>query len=168
MTEAPLPGETAEPISVEGVEQTREIALALVRRGRRDARILARRLDPPVYDQAAFVDALVDLVRSHRNSRARLLVAEPESLIRYDHRLVGLAQRLGSRVEIRELAAQHASLEEDLLVVDETGLLHRIQGRRYTGLANFNDRREARRLARWFDELWDQASPAVGLRRLGL
>jgi hypothetical protein len=168
MFESYILGETTEAIPIERKQQARELVLALVRQGRRSARLLSRQLDPPLYDNAPFFDALASLVRSHRESRARLLVAEPDTLIRNDHRLVALAQRLTSRIEIRQLAPQHATLEEDLLVVDESGLLYRAQGQRYEGSADFNDRREARRLARWFDELWEQTTPAVGLRRLDL
>lgn len=159
-------GATDREIPLATAGEHRAIGLALARQCRRRLEIVSRSLDPRVYDSAELAEAVKQLAIGHRNARIRLLVADPEPLIHDGHRLLDLAGRLPSFIELRVLAVEDRDFNEAFLIADGSGYVHRSQAERYEGTANFNHRSKARELARRFDALWDMAEPDPNLRRM--
>lgn len=130
--------------------------------------IVSRSLDPPVYDTEEFLGAVKKLVLTRRG-RARILVLDPESLLAYGgHRLVELALRASSHMEIRRPGPDHLEFNEALLIADRIGVIHRKHSDRYEGVANFRARQWAARLSERFELLWQNAETDPHFRRLML
>ena len=161
-------GETETPVALETSDDCREAALALAEQGNRTMLIFTHDLDPKVYNNAAFVDAVSALARRHHLSWVRVLVQDPGRAIRSGHRLVELALRLSSRVQIRTVGHQYRSYNRSFLIVDDTGLLLRESAIRYEGTVNFNAHQQAREYAHFFHKVWDVSAPDPNLARLHL
>lgn len=169
--EVPLPDiDTAdrERQILEGAAALASWSLALIPRGLRRLRILSTALAPEIYDSDALRDALLAFATSHPQAQVQLLVREPAALAQGNHRLVALARRLSSLVQLRELLPGSATPEDELLVTDHDGLLRWSHGRPPRGYGIRHAPREARQLAEAFDELWAQSREIAELRTLSL
>lgn len=159
-------GKDAEPIQITSCADNRIAAVALVRQGKRYLHIFSRDLDHAVYDSIAFVNVVRTLATYSRYSQIRILVQNSERIIKSGHRLVQLAHRLSSFIQVRKPGPDYQSINEAFLVVDKLGMLHRKMNDRYEGVVNFHAPLEAAALVRLFDEVWERSEPDPEMRRL--
>ena len=161
-------GTDTELFEIDTSEQNRRAAAAMARQARRSVVIMTRHLDAAVYDQPEFSDAVRDLVVRSRRAEVRVLVKDSTPVLRDGHRLISLAQRLTSFMEIRVPARDHADFNEAFLLVDNVGYIHRNFSDRFEATFSFNDSKIVRGLGREFDSMWELALPDPSLRRLSL
>ncbi|MCA1798940.1 MAG: hypothetical protein LC632_05625 [Xanthomonadaceae bacterium] len=135
---------------------------------RRALRLLSYDLEPQIYGEQDFIDVVRSVATSGRFASVRVLVQDSARAVRDGHRLVELARRLPTFIELRKPHSDHRSLIEAYLVADERALLYRKQADRYEGFVDVDDPLQARRLVREFDQVWGRATPDPELRRLGL
>lgn len=140
------------------VAERAERALALYSHG----------LEPGIYDQLAFIDAVTRLVLAHAHARVRILVVDPASLVQDNHRLVELGRRLVSFIEFRRVHRDYRSREDGFLIADDHALVHLAQATHPYGAASFNDRHTATKFLRQFDEIWQRSGPEREARRLSI
>lgn len=146
----------------------RAASLHLVANARRKVHIYSRDLDAALYDNTEFLEALGRFAVSHRYAEVRIIVQDAGPAIRADHRLIGLAQRLSSHIEIREPGPQHREYNAAFLVTDGQGVVYRELGDRYDAIASEDDRPRARQLIRYHDEVWEFGRANPNLQRLGI
>lgn len=161
-------GERSDPITVETGEQVRQASIALVSRSRRQVDIVSRHFDPVVYDTAEFADALRNFVLGSSRANVRVIVMDSTPILATGHRIVALAQRLSSYIEIRKPGKQHARYNCAFLLADRIGSVYRALPDRFDGVVSFGDRRIAGDLIDTFEELWAHSEPDPNLRRLSL
>ena len=130
--------------------------------------IFSRDLDPDLYDRQTFLDALSRLCLRNRKARVRLLVQEPVVAVKRGNRLIELARRLSSSIEIRQPHPDYHYYNEAFLVADECGLVHRGLSDRFEGMANFYNPVETRRKLDFFTEVWERSEQNPEFRRLYL
>ena len=159
-------GEDKEPVGVESGAQVREASVALVAQSRRRIEIVSRHLDPVIYDNADFVDALRRSLLDSRRAGVHIIVMDSRPILAVGHRLVTLAQNLSSFVEIRKPGKKHAGYNCAFLLADRIGSIYRELADRFDGVVNFGDRRQAAELGDTFNEMWTHAEPDPNLRRL--
>lgn len=157
--------EFSETVEIDTSDACRLASLSMARQAARSIDIVSRNLDPPVYDNQEFEDALSDLVVGSSRARVRILVLKPDALVKQGHRLLGLTQRLTSYMEMRVPAREHRDYNAAFLVVDEIGSIYRSHSDRYEGMVKFNDRVAAMELERQFEEMWTSAVADANLRR---
>jgi predicted GNAT family N-acyltransferase len=153
--------------------ETRDDLVAAVAQLLADARhaviIHHRDLAPGVLDHENVLAGLRRLATSGRGAELRLLLGDPDKLLRDGHRLVPLAQRLTSTIHLRvpieeaDMAYPSAFLANDVGGYLMLPLAERHEGRGATCNPGKN-----RELMRYFDEVWERAAPATVLRSLGL
>jgi hypothetical protein len=153
-------------IKVTTREENVEAALELVKQSKQKLSIISQELDPKVYDQADLLDALRKLAINNRHVEIRIIVFEPELIVRRGHKLIDLAGKISSYIELRKVSSKYKSFNESVLVADEIGYLYRESKERYRGKVNFNNRRESKHLLSVFDNLWETAKPDPNLRRV--
>lgn len=130
--------------------------------------ILSTRLDPEIYDSDPVRDAVLEFAISHPQAEVLMLVREPQALARSGHRLLRLAQRLSSHVQLRALPPACATPEDEFLVTDTSALLCWQHARPLRGYGVRHAPADARRLIDAFQELWNLSEEAPELRRLAL
>ena len=163
-----LLGETGTSFYLHSLAEVRELSTRMVSQARRKVVIFTQDLDPAVYARADFVRALKQLALNTRVAQIRILLQDNGLIRSQGHRLVGLAQRLSSSMEIRKPGQAYRDFSESFLLVDDCGCLHRKQTGRYTATACFNDRLKTLHLQERFDEAWESGEPDMELLRLHL
>jgi hypothetical protein len=155
-----------ETITVETSAALREIALQMVLNCRRTLDIASRHLDPAIYDQAPFVEAVKQLALGNRLARIRLLVTDVAPVVSRGHRLIELSTRLPSFISVRKPGRDHKNLNEAMLLADNAAYIHRRFADRYEGIASYEDKQHAGDLAGRFEEIWERAEIDPNFRRL--
>lgn len=152
--------------------QHEHLALAacqLAAQSRRRIELLSVDLQPEIYDRQSFAEALRYLALELRGRLpVRILVIDPEPSLRRGHRVIELARKLTSDIQIRLVPKDWAEHSDQFLLCDQAGLLlirHQDPNRT---LVDFNSPAETRRLRGLFDQIWDQGETHPGLRRLYL
>jgi hypothetical protein len=130
--------------------------------------VFTRDLDPFLYDRQPFLDAIGRLCLRNRKARIRFLVQDPVTPVKRNHRLIELARRLSSSIELRQPHQDYAHYNEAFLIADQCGLIHRSLADQFEGVANFYDPVEARRKLDFFTEVWERSEAHPEFRRLYL
>lgn len=159
-------GEQSGDIAIDTSEDNSDAVLHLVNQGERSLDIFSRDLEPRIYDTQEFYDAVRALAIKTRDLHVRILVIEPDYIIKHGHRLVELARRLTSHMEIRKLHEDYCNNPEAYLVVDKRGLLHRKLATRYEAVVNFNNPMTATELHNQFTEMWERSKQYMDFKRL--
>jgi predicted GNAT family N-acyltransferase len=123
-------------------------------------------------DAYASTDELAELRRiaiSGRAAQIRILLHDPAAALRNDHRLIALAQRLPSAIQIRA-PVEEADLAciSACLLNDAGGYLFLPEADRAQGRAARHDRTSQAPLQQHFDEVWERSERASVLQSLNI
>lgn len=167
--DAPLPGAAATgPALLSGRIEFLAAARRLVTDTRYNASLFTQRLDPRVFGDRTFADAVKQLLLMQRYAHLRVLVVEPQQATRAPHALLELGRLLTSRIEFREVAPGRPAPPDEWLLADGRLLLERNGNEAVDARLFRDDPATARERQRRFDNLWDHAVPSAELRRLRL
>lgn len=153
-------------IAITTREENATAALEMMRQASQKIAIISHDLDPFVYDQLEFRNAMKDLVLNNRFAQIRIIVFEPETIVRRGHKLLDLATHLSSFIHFKKVAREYKSFNEAVLIADDVGFVFRENIERYRGKVNFNSRSESKSLLDVFDNMWEAAKPDANLRRV--
>lgn len=145
-----------------------QLAIAQARLARREIRILSPQLDPRVFEHEDFLSGLRSLLREGRGSRIRIIVGDARSLAQRGHRLLSLARRLPSGIEMRRLA-EHPDWNGDTQIIRDRDSLLALPGDAAAGgFYRPEDRpRCATEIGR-YEELWRAAVADPEFRALSI
>lgn len=153
--------------------ETREHVIAAVLQLFADARhavvIHHRELAPGVLDHEDVLAAMRRLATSGRGADLRLLLGDPGQALRDGHRLIPLAQRLTSSIQLRVPVEDPDRVYPSAFLANDVGgylMLPLVE--RYEGRGATCNPGTSRQLVRYFDEVWERSAPATVLRSLGL
>jgi hypothetical protein len=161
-------GQDNQQIVLESSEDNRAASIALVKQCKRHLDITTRLLDPAIYDDDEFLEALKALATRSRYSRIRIMMYDSRAVVARGHRLLEIANQLSSFISLRQPGPDHQQFNEAWLIADTTGVIRRPLSDRYEGIVNFNDEGLARELDRQFKDLWEHGREDPNLRRLML
>jgi predicted GNAT family N-acyltransferase len=161
-------GKTPDLFQLHTAEDHQAHATCMVRQAKHYLSIFSQTLDPQIFDTPSFVDATKQLAMRSRFSRIRILLQDNKLVLLQGHQLVELAQRLSTTIEIRIPGDAYLDHEENFMLVDELGYLHRKQAANMLGTACYNDRYRTNRMQTIFDEAWEFGTPDRELARLHL
>ena len=149
-------------------EQVRAMAQSLAEQAQRELLLHTEALEPEIFDQQAFLDAISRLVRSHQGAHVWILVEDGRKAVQHGHRLIELSRRLDSHIVIRRPAAEFRNYGKTFLLCDGVGYFYRPLASRYEGSANFSDPGQTAVLKKYFLQVWEQSEAEGELRRLHL
>lgn len=161
----PILGDEDRQVSLDGIEENRQAMLTMLRQARREVLLCSQILDPQLLNNEETIDALRAAIVSNRNFRLRGIVYDPTLLTRTGHRLLSFIRSKPSFCSLRVPAQQHASFDQALFLVDETGFIHRPKGEYWRGVANFNDVPKTQHYKEVFTTIWDSGEPDQELRQ---
>ena len=95
----------------------------------------------------------------------RKLVIDRDA-VEFGCRLVELARRFNTFFEIRRISREFSHHEDAFLIADETGVVYRINARRWEGIADTNAPRIAKKYLEVFERAWEKAEPEPEFRSL--
>ena len=102
-----------------------DLAVELCSSAAREICILSPRLDHQVFDRPELVEAIGVLIRSSRQTRVRILVADSRALVTRGHRLLLLARRLPTSVHIQKQVDHPQWKGETIVICDRDGVLYK-------------------------------------------
>lgn len=145
-----------------------DAAVEIAALARRQLNILTYDLEPKVLGTDEFVAAVAKVATSGRYARVRILVQDSKRAVAEGHKLIELARRLSTFIDIHNPHREHQSVIEAFVVADERALLFRKEADRYEGYVDADNPLEARRKLREFEQMWDKSVPDPEMRRLGI
>jgi len=148
--------------------ENRLACAVLAQQARTTLDIVSRDFDKHIFDTSEFYEAVKTLATSNRKARIRILISDSEKVIKYGHRLLELARRLTSYIDIKVQGKSFKDFNESWLVADETAWLRQPHADRYEAEINFSDARRLREVLKDFDTMWNEATHDQNLRRLSL
>ncbi len=157
--------EDSQAVVVDTSEACRLAALSMVRQASRSIEIVSRQLDPQMYDDRDFCEAVTRLITTSRRARVRALLRYTEPVVKSGHRLVTLSHRLSTFIEMRVPAREFDEYNAAFLIVDGAGVIYRTLSDGFEATVDFNGARMAQELSRQFESMWQSALPDVNLRR---
>jgi len=159
-------GETDKLLELEKRAENILVTNHMAKQCQRSLNIISRELDPLVFDTEEFADAVKYLALRHRHSKIQIIVFEPDTIVKRGHRLLDIASRLSSFVEIRKAHYSFDAYNECMMVADATGYIHRESGERFEATANFKDLRHTKNLLTQFADMWEMATPDANFRNM--
>lgn len=155
-------------IQIEGQQKAFNIALKLLQQANRSICFLGPELDKVLFDNDDAVALISQLARNSRFSQIRFAVYSTRRNISESHRVLALANKLTSSIEIRQCAVIDQQPQRYFLIVDRLGYLACQNPTRYSGVAQLQNRAKCRFLQQQFDAIWARAEPDPNIRRLNL
>lgn len=145
-----------------------DLAVELCQSASRCVRILSPRLDHAAFDSAALSSALSALARHARQTEVHILVSDSRGLIGRGHRLLELARRIPSLVQIRRLSDHPDWKGQTVVIRDRDGVLYKPGGSDHDGFYQPNSRSSTERHLELFEELWRYSVQDPELRSLSV
>ena len=159
-------GESSLEFEVESLAESTAVAHALAAQTQRTLLLHTEDLEPAIYDESAFLDAVTRLSHAHSQSRIWILIQDARKVVQHGHRLIEIARRMSSSIQLRRPAEQYRNYHESFLLADGCGYLHRPIAARYEGTANFHDPGKVADFEKYFMEVWERSEPDEEIRRL--
>ncbi len=153
---------------LKSLADNRDASVAVAAVAKRELVLFSRDLEPLLYDRQEFISVVQTLATRSRMSRIRIVCIDSGPSVRAGNRVVALAQRFSSYIEVRRASRDHENLVDTFLVADDVALLFRPLCTRYEGLADLRAPLQAREKLRGFEDIWQQAEPDPEFRRLGI
>lgn len=160
------PNTDANDISLSSRDEVKIINVALTQKAKRNVDIISRELDPGVFNNDDFINAIKALSISSKFTRIRILIKDSETISKNGHKIIKLIQQLTSSIEVRIISEEYKSYNEAFSVYDGRGVIYLRYADRYEGFANFDNPRMASELSNFFNEVWERSEPDSELRRL--
>lgn len=161
-------GVDSKVIQLQSWSENRDAAAIMANQCQREIDIISRLLDPFIFNSSDFIDAIKKLITSGKRANIRIIVFDPETIVRNGHQIVRLAGDFSSFFEIRKASNEYKHYNQSLLMVDKTGYLHRLNSTRYEATLNFYDRKKCKALDEEFTEMWESGLADPNLRRMRL
>ena len=153
-------------ISLAHRDEVKIINTALTQQATRSIDIISRHLDPGVFDNIDFIDAVKQLSISSKFTKIRILLSDSDPMTKNGHRFIEVIQQLTSSIEVRKISEEYKSYNEAFCLYDGKGVIYLRYADRYDGFANFDRPRLVSELSNFFNEVWEHSSPDSNLRRL--
>lgn len=161
-------GETRGYIDLKGLEDNKLAAIHMASQGQRSLNLFTPNLDPRVFDNDEFIDAIKKIALHNPRSRVNILILDPSEVVMHGHRIVELARKISSHISIHRADEEDQDHIDTFMVVDDIGLIRRAHNERFEGLAEFYNPAESRLLLKTFNAAWERSHPEPELRRLHL
>lgn len=149
-------------------EALKQLTNSMVSQATNRVRILSHHLNREIYDYEPIRDALSALARAHSRSIVELLIVDEHSVAISTPRLLDLARRLPSSIQLRVVNKAYPYDESAMVLVDRCGVIFQKENSIYEGFANFNSAGRNKQLTEVFDSLWSHATESQELRQLRL
>ncbi len=159
-------GSDEQVYEVDDSQALRDAVAALAAQARRRIEVLTPDLEATLYDTPDFLEAVRDLAIASSRTHLRFLVGDSQRAVKQGHRLIELARRLSTPVDLNQPGPTAELGSEAFLLADGRGLYWRADTDSTRAIVCFNDPSGTRRLRHRFDQLWEESRPDPEMRRL--
>ncbi len=146
--------------------EVRAASLKVAKAAQRLLSIFTYDLEPPIYGEEPFLDAVKRLVLARSYAKVRVLLADPSRAMVDNNRFLGLARRLTSCIDMRTMSTEYPASAGAFIIADDKALVYRLQTDRWDGIADMNDPAVVRRYLNFFDEVWQTSMQESQMRQM--
>jgi hypothetical protein len=165
MPAAPDQLDAGERTILSSLDEVRAASLQVATAATRLLAMYTQDLEPLVYDQPKFIEAVKRLVLARGYAKVRVLMADPARAVYESSHFVALARRITSYIEIRHAHPEFRNSQSAFLIADDRSLVYRLQASRWDGIVAMNDPAVARHYLNFFDEAWTASAPHAETRQ---
>jgi hypothetical protein len=146
--------------------EVREASLKVAKSAQRLLSIFTQDLEPLIYGEEPFLDAIKRLVLARSYAKVRVLLADPSRAMVDNNRFLALARRLTSCIDLRAMSAEYPASAGAFIIADDKALVYRLQADRWEGISDMNDPAVVRRYLNFFDEIWQTSMQESQMRQM--
>ena len=111
-------------ISLSHRDEVKVLNTALAQQATRSIDIISRHLDPGVFDNMDFIDAVKQLSISSKFTKIRIIISDSDPMTKNGHRFIELLQQLTSSIEVRKISEEYKSYNEAFCLYDGKGVIY--------------------------------------------
>ena len=146
--------------------EVRDASLKVAKSAQRLLSIFTPDLEPLIYGEEAFLEAIKRLVLARSYAKVRVLLADPARAMVDNNRFLALARRLTSCIDLRAMSPEYPASAGAFIIADDKALVYRLQIDRWDGIADMNDPAVVRRYLNFFDEVWNTSMQESQMRQM--
>ncbi|GAC1305927.1 MAG: hypothetical protein NVSMB10_10220 [Steroidobacteraceae bacterium] len=146
--------------------EVREASLKVAKSAQRLLSIFTQDLEPLIYGEEPFLEAIKRLVLARSYAKVRVLLADPSRATADNNRFLALARRLTSCIDLRSMSSDYPDSAGAFIIADDKALVYRPQSDGWDGIADMNDPTNARRYLNFFDEVWQTGMQESQMRQM--
>ena len=150
------------------LEDVRAAVVDVARLANRSLSIFTHDLEPEIYDHDDFLETLKRFILARSFARVRVLIVDPNRVIKTGSRFVTMGRRLNSYIEFRDLKPPLRDHSEAFCIADEHALMYRARAESWEGMSDTYEPAVARIYLNKFDALWNACEMEPELRLLQL
>jgi hypothetical protein len=147
------------------MHEVRDASLKVAKSAQRLLSIFTADLEPLIYGEEPFIEAIKRLVLARSYAKVRVLLADPSRAMVDNNRFLALARRLHSCIDMRTMSPEYPASAGAFIIADDKALVCRQQIDRWDGIAELNDPTVVRRYLNFFDEVWNLSMQESQLRQ---
>lgn len=153
---------------VDGRQQISETCCRIISEATRNINVFIYDYEDSLLPLAKIDDLMAAFIRQHQRNRFRYLCSESDILRERGGKLIHLARRFSTFIQLRQLPDDLKPQREQFIVVDNKDCLQTQDHRSYDYFANLNNRVRALQLNSHFEALWQRSSAVKGIHVTGL
>lgn len=161
-------GSPSPALSLTSPAQVDEIIKLIFYQAKHRLHIRATRLEYSFFKSEDLSSSLTALIRSDVHNTVRFLIDDVFDLFNSHTRLVQLARRFSSYIEIHKAPEDYGQISGFFIVADQMGYVHQRSGHFYPVRAEAYAPAQARRLEHRFDHDWSRSERLAELFSAGL
>jgi len=165
--ETPEKGHDAHHI-IQSLAQLKQQTNDIFAYAKKSVQIYSHGLDPRILNNRETEQQLIHFIKKSRYSKVQILIYDEQLLRGTDHRLVALAQRFTSYIEIKVVDKDHHENPFGFYLVDHQTMIYRNNVERYEAEKFQMPHFAIKDKSKLFDTIWQSSSPASFLRALHL
>lgn len=151
---------------IDSLTQLKEETCHIFTSARQSIQIYSHGLDPRILNNRQVEKSILDFVKRSRNSKVQILIYDERLLRGIDHRLVSLAQKFTSFIDIRVVAKDFHENPFGFYLVDHRTMVYRSNVERYEAEKLVMPNFVIKDKSKLFHTIWQSSSPASFLRAL--
>ncbi len=130
--------------------------------------LYTRNIDPRILNSRDIEQSIIAFIRSSRNARVEILIRDEAEMRGFDHCLINLAQKFTSYINVKVIPKKFHENLSAFYLIDKRHLIDRILGERFEANIHQLPSAKINQRIKYFEEVWQQATPASQLRALHL
>ncbi len=147
------------------MEEVRAASLQVARSAQRLLTIFTHDLEPMIYGEEPFLEAIKRLVLARSYAKVRVLLADPSRAMFDNNKFLILARRLTSCIDLRTMGPEYPATAGAFIIADDRALVYRLRIDRWDGISDMNDPPIVRRYLTFFDEVWNMGQQESQVRQ---
>jgi hypothetical protein len=150
------------------VEEVRAAVVEIASLANRTLSILTHDLEPEIYDHDDFLETLKRFILARTFARVRVLIVDPNRVVKTGSRFVNMGRRLNSYIEFRNVKPELRDRAEAYCIADEQSIVYRARAEAWDGMSDTYEPAVARYYLTTFDRIWHACEIEPELRQLQL